>query len=165
MESSNLVVCELKGIENSNPEILFSFPPLNLNDKDHNDLIPKFLPFGSKISNFYVSRYSKYNILSYIFKIKNDNNRDNLVSLSALIKKRENAEIFKPILKLIVNTLDENHLLTEDNLEKNLALIYKGINDEQDIVIENISISISKKFEQIKSKLIKDKPKLKGSFL
>ena len=164
MESANLVLCELKGIVNSNPDIISSYPELSIKDSKVKDMIHKFLPFGAKIGDFFITNYSKYNILSYIFNLKNSQNRDDLVSISVLIKKRENPEIFKPILKGIIDNLKENNLLKEDILIKNLNVIYESINQEKDIEVDNIKIEISKMFEELKQNLIKSKLKLKGSF-
>ena len=164
MESCNLVICELKGSVNSNPDIISSYPELSINEKKSKQLIPKFLPFGSKIGDFFTTNYSKYNVLSYIFRIKNYESRDDLISISTLIKKREDPEIFKPVLKGIIDTLDENDLLTEEILKINLAKIFEAINQEKDLLIEDTFIELSKIYSEVKQNLQKSKPKLKGSF-
>lgn len=164
MESANLVICELKGNVNSNPDIIKSFPNLTLKEKQTKEALPKFLPFGAKAGDFFITAFSKYNILSYVFRIRNQDYRDDLVSLSALIKKRENPEIFKPILKAIIDDLDKNHLLNEDILRENLEIIFNGINSEEDITIEGYSIELSKLFAETKEKFMKPKLKLEGNF-
>ncbi|TFF89243.1 MAG: hypothetical protein EU549_01290 [Promethearchaeota archaeon] len=164
MESKNIVICELKGIENSNPEMISCFPRFDLKEFDKKDLIPKFLPYGSEIGDFQVSYLSKHIVLSYIFKIDNLINRDNLLSISMMIKKKKYMEIFKPILKKIIDELDKYDLLTEEILKKNLENIFKAINKEKNIIIEGNTIEISKLYKELKNKYVKNKPKMEGNF-
>ncbi|MFX0008428.1 MAG: hypothetical protein ACFFAV_17090 [Candidatus Hermodarchaeota archaeon] len=165
MESTKIIISELKGTINSNPEILYSFPPLDIADLESKNLITKFLPFGSKSGEFISSAFGmKKTILSYIFTIKNVDNRANLVSISIIIDKKANPALYKPALREIIEHLEENSLLTEDILKSNLETIFIGINEEKEIQIENISINLSSIFNEIKTKLIKPQPKLKGSF-
>lgn len=164
MESSNIILCELKGITNSNPEILISYPNLEITDVESKNLIPKFLPYGSQTGDFVVNDLQKKKVLSYIFNIKQLEHRDDLVSISVIIEKKKNIEVFKPILKEIIDELDKNGLLTEEILRDNLNTIFEGIYEEKIINIEYLSIDLSKKFKEIKSKLIKQKPNIKGSF-
>ena len=121
--------------------------------------------YNTKSGEFISSAFGKKKtILSYIFTIKNEDNRDNLVSISIIIAKKDNPDIYKPALKEIIEQLDNNNVLTETILEAYLEVIFKGINQEEQIEIENISINLPEIFNEIKSKLIKPQPKLKGSF-
>ncbi|TXT58438.1 MAG: hypothetical protein BAJALOKI2v1_370004 [Promethearchaeota archaeon] len=164
MESQSIIICELKGIENSNPEMVSSFPGFQFKEFEKNDLIPKFLPYGSEIGDFQISNLSKHIILSYIFKIKNPINRDDLLSISVMIKKKKNMEIFKPILKKIIDELDRYNLLNEEILKNNLNKIFDAINKETDIIIEGNIIEISKLYKELKNEYLKKKPKLEGNF-
>ncbi|MFX1242203.1 MAG: hypothetical protein ACFFA7_13220 [Promethearchaeota archaeon] len=165
MESTKIIISELKGTINSNPEILYSFPPLDIADLESKNLITKFLPFGSKSGEFISSAFGKKkSILSYIFSIKNSSNRDNLVSISIIIAKKDNPDIYKPALKEIIDQLDNNKVLTEEILKTYLEVIFKGINKEEEIYIENILINLPEIFNEIKSKIIKTKPQIRGSF-
>ena len=42
--------------------------------------------------------------------------------------------------------------------------IYNGINEEKDIEIQGLQLNLSKIFKDIKAKVLKEKPQLKGSF-
>ena len=163
MESASLVLCELKGEVNSNPGILDSYPELPVKIKDINELLPKFLPYGSKIGDFFITKFSKYNILTYVFRIKNYIHRDDLLSISAMIRKKENPEIYKPVLKNIIDFLEENDLLTVTILKNHLNKIFDAINAENDILIEGIRIEISKMFAEAKKEFGKSQINLRGN--
>ncbi|MFX1409143.1 MAG: hypothetical protein ACFFA6_02230 [Promethearchaeota archaeon] len=164
MTSEWAIICKLGGYVNSNPEILSSYPDLEISTDKSKELIGKCLPTGAKIGDFIVNKYDKYNVLSYIFKMPIQEDRDDLFSISVLLGKKDNAEIYKPILEELINQLEKNGLLSERVLIMYQKTIYDGINQEKDIMIENVEINLSKLFEDIKSKLIKPKLDVKGSF-
>ncbi len=164
MTSEWAILCKLGGFVNSNPELISSYPPLDLSLGDSNEIISKCFPIGSKSGDYIVDRYKKYNILSYIFTIKQTEDRDDLFSFSVLLGKRDKVEIYKPVLKELIKILDVNGILSEKILLDNQKIIYEGINEEQNIVIENVSIEFSKIFKEIKLRILKEKPQLKGSF-
>jgi hypothetical protein len=159
-----LVICELKGHENSNPMILTAYPNSDTAYEEYHSQIPNFLPYGVKLGDFREKKIKKYRIITYIFRISSINNRDNLASISIILDKTLNSELYKMVLKEIIDLLDKNNILNERILENNLKEIYEGINTEKDIQIENISINLSEFFKENKPKFIKEKPKLKGSF-
>jgi hypothetical protein len=82
-----------------------------------------------------------------------------------LLNKRDKTEIYKPVLKSLIDILDANGILGQDILTEYQQIIFEGINQEKDIYIENVAIDLSNIFKEIKSKILKQKPKLKGSFL
>jgi hypothetical protein len=90
--------------------------------------------------------------------------RSDLFTLSILLKKKLDAEIYSPILKSIIEIMSDKRILTEQVLRDSIQAIHFGINEEKIIEISNISIDLTSVFEDIKSKLIKPKPELKGSF-
>ena len=69
------------------------------------------------------------------------------------------------VLKSLVDILDVNGILNQDILTEHQQVIFEGINQEKDINIENTLIDFSNIFKEIKSKILKQKPQLKGSFL
>lgn len=158
-----IIVCELKGSENSNPVILDSYP-LDVEDQISVKLVPKFLPFGSKAGDYLINRSGKNTILSYIFKIENSDNRADLLSISMVLGKKEKIEIYKLILKEVIDKMGENKLLTEEILKENIKTIYQGVYDEKDITIDFLTIKLSKIY--VEAKLLNEikKPKIKGSF-
>ncbi|MHA1148045.1 MAG: hypothetical protein ACTSR8_07340 [Promethearchaeota archaeon] len=162
MQSSAIVICELKGVVDSHPEILKMYPELDFKEHKKESLIQKFLPFGAKAGDFFNITLSKYSILSYIFKVVGENRYD-LLSFSVLIRKRKNPEIYKPILKEIIDSLDKTNKLSEEILNNNLDTIYDCINNEKDIIIDDITVPLGSIFKEIKEKYNK-KPKLKGAF-
>ncbi|MFX0020357.1 MAG: hypothetical protein ACFFAK_08465 [Promethearchaeota archaeon] len=164
MTSEWAILCKLGGFVNSNPELISSYPSLDLSLGDSNEIISKCFPIGSKSGDYIVDRYKKYNVLSYIFTIKQTEDRDDLFSFSVLLNKRDKVEIYKPALKQLIEILDLNGILSEKILLDYQETIYEGINEEQNIFIQNISIEFSKIFKEIKSKILKEKPQLKGSF-
>ena len=84
--------------------------------------------------------------------------------LSILLKKRLDAEIYKPIIKSIIDKMNEDQILSEGVLLRYTETIHLGINEEKIIDMGNIHIDLSSIFEEIKKKLTKPKPELKGSF-
>ena len=83
-----IIVCELKGSENSNPVILDSYP-LDGEDQISVKMLPKFLPFGARAGDYLINRSGKTTILSYIFKIENSDDRDDLLSISIVLGKKD----------------------------------------------------------------------------
>jgi len=156
------VLCKLGGFVNSNLEIVSSYPPLNVSSES--EILSKCFPIGSKIGDYIVDKYRKYSILSYVFKVLQKENRDDLLSFSVLLGKRDNTEIYKVVIKELIDILDVNGLLTESILTEYQQTIFEGMNEEKDISVENVVIDFSRIFIDIKSKLIKQKPNVKGSF-
>ena len=163
MASDYSVICKLGGYVNSNPELISSYP--SLDSSLEADILSKCFPLGSKYGEFIVDKYNKYSLLSYIFRVNQTGDRDDLFSLSVLLTKRDKTEIYKPVLKSLIDILDANGILGQDILTEYQQIIFEGINQEKDIYIENVAIDLSNIFKEIKSKILKQKPKLKGSFL
>jgi len=157
------VICKLGGYVDSNPELISSYP--SLDTAASSEVLSKCFPIGSKYGEFIVDKYRKYVVLSYIFRVSQSADRDDLFSLSVLLNKRDKTEIYKPVLKGLVDILDTNGILSQELLMEYQKTIFEGINQEKDINIENVSIDFSNIFKEIKSKILKQKPKLKGSFL
>jgi len=163
MATDYSVLCKLGGYVNSNPELISSFPLLD--QSSETEVLSKCFPIGSKYGEFIVEKYRKYVVLSYIFRVNQTVNRDDLFSFSVLLNKRDKTEIYMPVLKGLVDNLDENGILSQDILTEYQQVIFEGINHEKDIYIENVLIEFSRIFEEIKSQILKKKPELKGSFL
>ncbi|NVM18448.1 MAG: hypothetical protein HWN80_12090 [Candidatus Lokiarchaeota archaeon] len=163
MASDYSVICKLGGYVNSNPELISSFP--SLDQSSESEVLSKCFPIGSKYGEFIVDKYRKYVVLSYIFRVNQTVDRDDLFSLSVLLNKRDKTEIYMPALKSLINILDANSILSQDILTEYQQVIFEGINQEKDINIENVLIDFSNIFKEIKSKVLKQKPELKGSFL
>ena len=163
MASDYSVICKLGGYVNSNPELLSSFPSLDQTSRA--EVLSKCFPVGSKYGEFIVDKYRKYVVLSYIFRVNQTVDRDDLLSLSVLLNRRDKTEVYMPVLKSLVDILDVNSILSEDILIEYQKVIFEGINQEKDIYIENVAINLSNIFKEIKSKILKQKPELKGSFL
>ncbi|MFX0077159.1 MAG: hypothetical protein ACFE96_17065 [Candidatus Hermodarchaeota archaeon] len=163
MATDYSVICKLGGYVNSNPELVSSFP--SLDQSSESEILSKCFPIGSKYGEFIVDKYRKYVVLSYIFRVTISSDRDDLFSLSVLLNKKDKSEIYMPVLKSLVDILDLNGILSEEILIKNQKVIFEGINQEKDITIENVAIDFSNIFKEIKSKILKQKPELKGSFL
>lgn len=157
------VICKLGGYVNSNPELVSSFP--SLDQSSEAEVLLKCFPVGSKYGEFIVDKYLKYVVLSYIFRVTQTVDRDDLFSFSILLNKRDKTEIYMPVLKGLINILDANGILSQDILTDYQQVIFEGINHEKDITIENVVIDFSNIFKEIKSRILKQKPELKGSFL
>lgn len=164
MKSANLLICELGGQVNSNPEILISYPQTDLLKQQSKDLLERCLPVGAKVGEFILNRYEKNKILSYVFKIGKEEERDDLLSISIAFDKKVNEKIYKSILKEIIKQLDKNKLLTAEVLIKYQETIYNGLKNEEDIKIDVLEIQISDMFKENREKFNQSKPKLKGSF-
>lgn len=164
MASEYSVIMKLGGFVGSNPEILSSFPPLNMNPDETKNLLAKSFPHGVKVGDFIEDKHGKYNVLSYIFRVKREEDRDDLFSFSVLISKKDKTEIFKPVIKELIEILDKNNILTENILKGNQNVIFEGINYEKDIQINGINIEFHSIFKEIKKLILKEKPNLKGSF-
>ncbi|MGV9171483.1 MAG: hypothetical protein ACOC44_02535 [Promethearchaeia archaeon] len=164
MESTNLLVCELGGRVNSKPEILISYPQTDLVNKQSTDLLEKCLPLGAKVGEFILNKYQNHKILSYVFKITKQEERDDLLSISIAIDKKGNENIYKSVLEELIIRLEKNKLLNEDILKEYQKAIYEGLKNEEDIKIDFLDINLSKIFKENRKKFDKSKPKLKGSF-
>jgi len=158
-----IIVCELKGSENSNPIILESYP-LDAEDQILVKILPKCLPFGSRAGDYLINRSGKNNILSYIFKIENSDYRDDLLSISIVLGKKDKIEIYKLVLKEVIDKMGENLLLTEEILKENIKTIYQGVYDEKDITIDFLTIELSKIYAEAKLLYEIKKPQIRGSF-
>jgi len=163
MASDYSVICKLGGYVNSNPEIISSYP--SLGKSVESEILLSCFPIGSKSGEFLVDKYRKYIVLSYIFRVNQSTSRDDLFSLSVLLHKKDKTEIYKPVLQSLIDTLEQNGLLSEHILTKNQRTIFEGINQEKNITINNILIDLSNIFKEIKSKILKPDIKIKGSFL
>jgi hypothetical protein len=163
MATDYSVICKLGGYVNSNPELVSSYPSLDRSSE--NEVLSKCFPIGSKYGEFIIDKYRKYLVLSYVFRVNISSDRDDLFSLSVLLNRRDKTEIYMPVLKSLIDILDLNGILNEDILTEYQKVIFEGINQEKDITIENIGIDFSNIFKEIKSKVLKQKPELKGSFL
>jgi len=164
MASEYAVLFKLGGHAGSNPEILGSFPKLQMNKDESNELLAKSFPHGVHAGDYVEDKHGKYNVLSYIFRVKREEARDDLFSFSVLLSKKDKAEVYKPILEELINMLDQNNLLTEQILTSNHKKIFEGIKQEKDIEINGIKIELHDLFNEIKSKVLKTKPELKGAF-
>jgi hypothetical protein len=162
--SEYAVLMRLAGFVGSNPEILNSFPSLNMKQDESNELLAKSFPHGVHEGDFIEDKYGKYHILSYIFRVKREEDRDDLYSFSVLLSKKDKTEVYKPILEEVIKILDKNNLLTERILMNNHKTLFEGINQEIDIEINGIEIELHDLFKEIKIKVLKPKPKLKGAF-
>ena len=163
MASEFAILAKLGGFVGSNPEILSSFPSVT-GVGEEVDILNSCFPVGAKVGDFYEDRYKKYLVLSYIFKIKQLTERDDLFSLSILLHKRDKVEVYKPALKILVETLENNGLLNEEILTEYHKTIYEGINNEKNILVKDLQIDFSTIFKEIKAEVLKQKPDLKGSF-
>lgn len=151
-------------MENSNPEILSSYPGPVAKRFEKVKLIPKFLPYGSNLGDFQVNYLEGSVVLSYIFKIDGHQIRDSLLSISIMLKKKQNMEIFKPILKKIIEDFQKHNILTEHILVNNLNNIFDGINQEKDIIVEGFKIEIAELYKELKLQYLRTKPQLEGNF-
>lgn len=163
MATEYAILAKLGGFTGSNPEIISSFPSTS-SFGEQTEILKKCLPIGSKVGQFIEDKFKKYQILSYIFKIKQKGKRDDLFSFSILLHKREKVEIYKIVLKEVVEILKANGLLNEGILSKYHKTIYEGLNQEMNVCIEDLLIEFSRIFKDIKAKILKQKPQLKGSF-
>ncbi len=158
------ILCKLGGYDLSSPEIVISYPTLDSTLSESEDLLNKCLPMGINSGDFAVNKYSKCNLLSYAFKIEHIEERNDLLTISILLKKKLNIEIYKPVLENIISTLKFCGLLSEKVLSDYIQTIYNGINEEKLILIDGAPIDLSIIFKDIRSKLIKPRPDVKGSF-
>ncbi|MFW9785031.1 MAG: hypothetical protein ACFFFB_22305 [Candidatus Heimdallarchaeota archaeon] len=163
MATEYAILAKLGGFIGSNPEIISFFPPLN-SVSEEKEILYKCFPIGSKVGEIIEDKYTKYLVLSYIFKVQQKGDRDDLFSFSILLHKRDKVEIYKYILKELMERLELKGLLNEAILSKYHKEIYNGINQEINVYIENELINFSNIFKNIKNKLLKQKPQLKGSF-
>jgi len=102
--------------------------------------------------------------LSYAFKIDHEEERNDLLTISILLKKKLNMEIYKPVLENIISTLNCCGLLTEQILVDYIQTIYDGINEEKLVLVDDVPIDLSIIFKDIRSKIYKPRPEVKGSF-
>ena len=164
VNTERYILCKLGGHNFSSPEIVISYPTLDQTLSESEDLLSKCLPIGINKGDFAVNKYSKCTLLSYAFKIEHKEERDDLLTISILLKKKLNIEIYKPVLENIISSLKYCDLLTEKILADYIQTIYNGINEEKLILIDGAPIDLSIIFKDIKSKINKPRPDVKGSF-
>jgi hypothetical protein len=163
MASEYAILSKLGGFVGSNPEIVSSYPPYTTVGNEA-EILDACFPMGAKTGQFFEERFRKYLVLSYVFKIRKNEERDDLFSFAVLLHKRDNVEIYREVLISLINILESNGRLNESILTDNHQKIYEGINTESDIYIEDLLIDFSRIFKDIKAKVLKEKPQLKGSF-
>ena len=163
MASEYAILAKLGGYVGSNPEIISSYPPYSAVG-NQNEILNTCFPMGAKAGKFFEDRFRKYLSLSYIFKVKHNQQRDDLFSFSILLHKRDKVEIYKSIITEFVYKLENNGLLSQSVLTDYHQNIYDGINAETDIYIEDLLVDFSRMFKEAKAKILKQKPDLKGSF-
>ncbi|MFX1357841.1 MAG: hypothetical protein ACFFA8_11250 [Promethearchaeota archaeon] len=163
MATEYAILAKLGGHVGSNPEIISSFPSIATIGEE-TEILNKCFPLGSKVGDFIEDRFYKHLVLSYIFKVRREMNRDDLFSLSVLLHKRDKIDIYKPVLKELIDILDRNNLLNETILNQYHDTIYEGMNQEKDVYIKDLLVDFSRIFKEIKAKIFKQKPELKGSF-
>ena len=164
VNTERYILCKLGGYDLSSPEIVISYPILDPTISESEDLLSKCLPTGIKSGDFAVNKYSKCNLLSYAFKIDHEEERNDLLTISILLKKKLNMEIYKPVLENIISTLNYCGLLTEQILVDYIQTIYDGINEEKLVLVDDVPIDLSIIFKDIRSKIYKPRPEVKGSF-
>jgi len=164
VNTERYILCKLGGYDLSSPEIVISYPTLDPTISESEDLLSKCLPTGIKSGDFVVTKYSKCNLLSYAFKIDHEEERNDLLTISILLKKKLNMEIYKPVLENIISTLNCCGLLTEQILVDYIQTIYDGINEEKLVLVDDVPIDLSIIFKDIRSKIYKPRPEVKGSF-
>ncbi|MBD3195155.1 MAG: hypothetical protein GF317_08880 [Candidatus Lokiarchaeota archaeon] len=164
MYSERTIISKLGGNIGSHPIILTSYPVKDLAEDETKDLLSKCLPDGIKVGEFCIKRYKKHHLISYIFRVEKQEHRDDLFSFSILLHKKYQPDNYTPILKKIIDDLQDNGVLSEEILKDYQQEIYDGINEERDIKIESNLIELSDLFEKVKEEPSDEKPKLKGSF-
>ncbi len=164
VNTERYILCKLGGYDLSSPEIVISYPTLDPTISESEDLLSKCLPTGIKSGDFAVNKYSKCNLLSYAFKIDHEEERNDLLTISILLKKKLNMEIYKHVLENIISTLNCCGLLTEQILVDYIQTIYDGINEEKLVLVDDVPIDLSIIFKDIRSKIYKPRPEVKGSF-
>ncbi|TXT53692.1 MAG: hypothetical protein BAJALOKI2v1_880013 [Promethearchaeota archaeon] len=161
----SLHVLKLGGHEDSTLQIVASYPRVEISEEEAKNLILKCFPLGSKEGDYYSEKYQKSKVLSYIFKIKKEGERDDLFSISLMIDKKANEELYEQILKYVIDTLDTDNYLTEEILINNQEQIFEGISNEADITIDELNIGLSDMFKKLRKELNTDQNrKIKGSF-
>lgn len=164
MSSGKSFVCKLGGFSDSNPEMVTMFPEFNLSTKKLKEILFYCLPEGCQDNEFKITKYQNTNILSYVFRNPQKEDRDDLISYSLLLEKKENPEVYKEYLKVIFGKLRKHNMLNEEILLKNLEIIYDGLNKGKNILIEGINIKLSEIVQKSKENEENTKPTLRGSF-
>ena len=99
-----------------------------------------------------------------IYKIKNSDSRDDLLSISIVLGKKDKIDTYKLVLKEVIDKMRDNFLLTEEILKENIRTIYQGVYNEKDITIDFLTIKLSKIYTEAKLIYESKKPKIRGSF-
>lgn len=159
------IICKLGGYVDSNPELLISYPPIEAEDVDAQELIALCLPFGCKAGDMVEQKYKKNILLSYVFTIEKTEERDDLLSFAILVNKKQNVELYKSVIQEFISHLDANGLLNEEFFENYQELIYSCFNEEKNIEVDDISIPLSDIFMNVKNTLNQSElSDVKGSF-
>ncbi|MBD3256047.1 MAG: hypothetical protein GF383_13205 [Candidatus Lokiarchaeota archaeon] len=158
------IVCKLGGHINSELELVISHPPIKEGETNLKKIINQCLPIGCKAGEVIEKKYNKNRLISYIFSIEKNDERDDLFSFSILLKKKQEAGLYKSILKKFIRLLDQHGLLSEAIFKKYQKSIYNSFNQEVDLEIENIVFHISEIFKEKRKEFGKSELDVRGSF-
>lgn len=167
----NLGFCRLGGFARSNPEILGSYPPLelDLSKEEQNLFLNMSLPEGIDPGTYHHAKFKNHVIFSYVFALKSngENTRNDLASVAAVISgKHVNLEhfeiLFKEVIELVKNEMEKFDPIT---ISTSLERIYNGMNESKRIKISEVIVDIPRIIEGKKLNLKKkDVIHLKGAF-
>ncbi|MBD3213778.1 MAG: hypothetical protein GF311_14305 [Candidatus Lokiarchaeota archaeon] len=159
------VVCKLGGHVNSNPELVVSYPPLNIsNAEDQKETINECLPFGCKAGDIIEKKYRKNTMISYIFTIDNVKERDDLFSFSILLNKKDEIDLYKAVIQEFIVLLRKNGLLEEKTFIDFQESIYNSFNQEIDLTLGSKSFPLSQMFKDKRDELNLSEFEPRGSF-
>lgn len=133
------IIASLEGIRGSNPKIEGFFPKIKSMD---DDLLKVSLPFGTNPGEFSLGLWDNNKILSYVFEIIRENDRNDLASISFSLVKNSIPEALKDVIQELITRLESHGLLKIDILNANLSKIVKGLNNESKIKIDQMVFDV-----------------------
>lgn len=167
----NIGFCRLGGFVHSHPEIMGSYPPLELTltDDDKKSFLRKSLPDGIEPGSYHHDKLGDNFILSYVFAMKNENinARDDLASITAVVsEKNVKLNDFKVLFREVIDSFkDKMEKFDPLTFSMLLERIYNGVNENKRIKISEVIVDIPGIIENNKLALVKKEvTQLKGSF-
>jgi len=153
------IISSLEGKRGSNPKVESIFPR-NKTFKD--DLLKVSLPFGASPGEFFINEIEKSKIISYIFEIEREGDRNDLASISFSLISTTITKNLKQVIQELINHLKTHNLLNIETFNQNLSKIVEGLNKESKIKIEKMVFDVGYFIKDKKLKLKLNRKKRGG---
>lgn len=154
MSSASIaLVCRLGGESNSRLEVLASCSDKAFGEEEMRSLAHKCITKVRDGGILHLDKHEDKKIVSYVFGLAREGRRGDLVSLALVLPKKENPQLYTPLVEEIARILEEQENLTPFFLVRNLQTIYDGLSQIRDIELGGTLVEIERIHQDTKDKL------------